>query len=520
MSRRELLQRIALSTEKFFSEFGDKLPKRQTPIASTSTSIPAPPLDLTRLTSRFHAEIKRHKLVPQIKQLAITKASDLEALYQRTYATACLRLKATAKSDRDPYLLEVLRHFRSTLENFYSQQDLPRLLEDISNANVKFCRLRDSSIGISQPKDRPAFNHQCTPLLESYFESNPYPSLADRQLLARKTQMTPRQIEVWFQNHRNRSKQPDLLRKCKGTRLLQDPTTALLESLIGSSNIVKDQSLEVTNEDDRAPAPRSNTLEHDPFNSAAPPHAFPTVFSDSNLHNPFPSEGGIFKFTPPIWARRPAAIPIQRGATTTVDELVNMFSTSLVIREGSSRRHPARKAVTPWFLHRITVPPSAPLPAFIRNASTSHPSHAVSPQLSQTGVPKHRKQAALSMRRIPTVFSPCHPFSSCASSADPWGSRTASSSSTASSASDSSSASDASAQQPATPHQSPASPPSNIMFMQDEFAAFGELFSSGHDHLLLDPDLQSSFGFPDPVKPDSCGINPLLTMPVPIFAYS
>ncbi|KAF9460091.1 hypothetical protein BDZ94DRAFT_1116866, partial [Collybia nuda] len=42
--------------------------------------------------------------------------------------------------------------------------------------------------------------------LEKYFEYNAYPSAQDRSALARKSMMTPRQIEVWFQNHRNRFK--------------------------------------------------------------------------------------------------------------------------------------------------------------------------------------------------------------------------------------------------------------------------------------------------------------------------
>jgi hypothetical protein len=36
-----------------------------------------------------------------------------------------------------------------------------------------------------------------TPLLEKYFEYNSYPSGPDRLMLARKSMMTPRQIEVW-----------------------------------------------------------------------------------------------------------------------------------------------------------------------------------------------------------------------------------------------------------------------------------------------------------------------------------
>lgn len=64
-------------------------------------------------------------------------------------------------------------------------------------------------------KSRPAFNQVCTsshalalvlcliiskdciPLLERYFDYNAYPSAADRGILAEKTGLTHRQIEVW-----------------------------------------------------------------------------------------------------------------------------------------------------------------------------------------------------------------------------------------------------------------------------------------------------------------------------------
>ncbi|KAF9454099.1 A42 mating-type factor alpha 2-1 gene product, partial [Macrolepiota fuliginosa MF-IS2] len=42
--------------------------------------------------------------------------------------------------------------------------------------------------------------------LEKYFKENAYPSTIDRAMLAQKTHMTLRQIEVWFQNHRARAK--------------------------------------------------------------------------------------------------------------------------------------------------------------------------------------------------------------------------------------------------------------------------------------------------------------------------
>ncbi|KNZ76984.1 Mating-type protein A-alpha Y1 [Termitomyces sp. J132] len=76
---------------------------------------------------------------------------------------------------------------------------------------------------------RPVFNHEYTPLLKKYFQYNAYPSAPDKAILARKCMMTPRQIEVWFQNHRNRAKKDNRpLRRLSKESL---PATLSLESL-------------------------------------------------------------------------------------------------------------------------------------------------------------------------------------------------------------------------------------------------------------------------------------------------
>ena len=42
-----------------------------------------------------------------------------------------------------------------------------------------------------------SIGQEFVPLLEKYFEYNAYPSAPDRCVLARKSMMTARQIEVW-----------------------------------------------------------------------------------------------------------------------------------------------------------------------------------------------------------------------------------------------------------------------------------------------------------------------------------
>jgi len=93
--------------------------------------------------------------------------------------------------------------------------------------------------------------------LEQYFEYNAYPSAPDRQALARKTKMSPRQIEVWvcdvrpirhlldrwyhqFQNHRRRARLDGVHLK----RISSDPLPAIigLETLQRSFVITKNDS--------------------------------------------------------------------------------------------------------------------------------------------------------------------------------------------------------------------------------------------------------------------------------------
>ncbi|KAI7852927.1 homeobox domain-containing protein, partial [Circinella umbellata] len=44
-------------------------------------------------------------------------------------------------------------------------------------------------------------------ILETAFEENPKPSAAKRQALAEELDMTPRGVQIWFQNRRAKAKQ-------------------------------------------------------------------------------------------------------------------------------------------------------------------------------------------------------------------------------------------------------------------------------------------------------------------------
>ncbi|KAF7339314.1 HD2 homeodomain mating-type protein [Mycena sanguinolenta] len=50
------------------------------------------------------------------------------------------------------------------------------------------------------------FNPEFVPFLETYFQTNAFPSSADHAAMATMSGMAPRQVEVWFQNQRRRAK--------------------------------------------------------------------------------------------------------------------------------------------------------------------------------------------------------------------------------------------------------------------------------------------------------------------------
>ncbi|KAG6824586.1 hypothetical protein H0H92_006411, partial [Tricholoma furcatifolium] len=196
----------------------------------------------------------------------------------------------------------------------------------------------------SVTKKKPGFNHEYTPLLEKYFEFNAYPSAADRAVLARKCMMTARQIEVWFQNHRNRAK-----KEGKTLRRLTDqpfPADITLDRALKTLerkmpyfvipaderqvNKPKDSQVEAAHiEDDMQPMPVSQ-MPHTPLFSdhPMPSHVFPTVYT-FNGSNPLDAQSKVYTFAAPVWQRKPAS-PTQRPKIPIdMDEFINEFNQKL-----------------------------------------------------------------------------------------------------------------------------------------------------------------------------------------------
>nr|AEX07899.1 HD2 homeodomain mating-type protein [Volvariella volvacea] len=153
------------------------------------------PLTAERLSNTFQTHVKQ-----------------LRASYTRKYHSICnscevSNIMATCRIMREAYLKRVAQ---------WEEMMISKVLS-----------------GTDTRSKNPPFNHAYTPILEKYFESNAYPSAADRAVLARKSDMTPRQIEVWFQNHRTRAK-----KEGRRLRKLADRQCTVLQSPERTPNTV------------------------------------------------------------------------------------------------------------------------------------------------------------------------------------------------------------------------------------------------------------------------------------------
>ncbi|KAG6871900.1 hypothetical protein C0995_015194 [Termitomyces sp. Mi166 len=251
---------------------------------------------------------------------------------------------------------------------------------------------------------KPAFHHEYTPLLDKYFEFNAYPSAPDRAVLARKCMMSPRQIEVWFQNHRNRARKDGKpLRRLTHHPLPPELTLELsLESLekkmpyfiipvherLSQSNchrnIVQNNSVgSVRNlpfdtnviDWEMQPAPNpvptavpsnatSNIVTSTVLNPPPPPHAFPTVYSPRN-RNPFQVQDRVYTFPAPIWQRKPAKSFSIPKTCVDMNEFILVFNQKLHLRAPAVKK--CNPSSQPWCVGRVTIPFQAPHPALVQS---------------------------------------------------------------------------------------------------------------------------------------------------------
>ncbi|PPQ71474.1 hypothetical protein CVT26_011253 [Gymnopilus dilepis] len=373
----------------------------QSPIKELDPPLPPMelPLPLEALEELSSLRVP-HSIRKTILQCVHAQIVQIQQEYINAFKRTCLQTKHT-HSTFVPDFHDIQQVYQAS----YKRHCVPMVKGLVSSISAKVASYR-------QPlpsEEKRIFNSEYTPMLEKYFEYNAYPSAQHQSFLAQKSMMTRRQIEVWFQNHRNRAKKDERtlrrnttdfpLRMALAALQYTSPSPAT-ESPFSSEEETASETSEVDRGDHRP------TSCIDAFDDFRPDHAFPSVYP-SSCPDPFASDPGNPRFPPPVWTRRPAKIAsTSLTASVDIDDLSRMFHAKLNICEGVKKgRIPRmRQACAPWYTSTVTIPPQAPLPAFLPIL----PCHQSSSKLSSFLMTGFRFPAGARLHSVANAFNiPC-----------------------------------------------------------------------------------------------------------------
>lgn len=199
-----------------------------------------------------------------------------------------------------------------------------------------------------------SFNHDYLPILEHFFDGNPFPTHADKASLARKSGMSYQQIHVWFQNRRSRFRK--------------------VGKVLRKKSMCEDISLQVC-VDSRMTKPDERVIDgscRDEPEKLDPLGQSFGCCAVSRLGRPAQTE---LKFDRSWWPRRPSLV-ISRQSSFDMDGLAERFSRLSVWdrTSGRGKKHQSglRYPLAATSSTTILSPPS-PHPALIRSQYVSLP---------------------------------------------------------------------------------------------------------------------------------------------------
>ncbi|KAI0094349.1 hypothetical protein BDY19DRAFT_1044219 [Irpex rosettiformis] len=262
-------------------------------------------------------------------------------------------------------------------------------------------------------------------ILEKAFLDNPYPDAGQKQTIASLTGMGYKQVHVWFQNKRSRSRREgkEVRRAAFVIKSGDDPRVMCDRiSRFNSSSLPASRKSQLTRPDTQS-TPVSCSFHND-----RPPHAFPNIFSPISDYTPFPVLVGKQAFDTP-WLRHTAVERCGSNANDApidIDQLCSPLSCLVLTDEQSPAKASSSKA-SRWTRRLrdhvaacfpvLIRPPTAPLPALVPATVTVHATtttrSSASPSLSKhtirvatssatsTRQPSTRKSANALPQRVP-----------------------------------------------------------------------------------------------------------------------
>ncbi|KAK0208796.1 hypothetical protein DFS33DRAFT_1305636 [Desarmillaria ectypa] len=231
--------------------------------------------------------------------------------------------------------LASIRKFGSFFQELFKKQALSDVLKSYRHAKETLLarrRAEEESNCLAEERERPQFNANHTPLLLMiYNHHTPYPTAVERLAIAEYTDMSERQIEVWFQNHRRVQKKagfpPSRVRGPNGG------VERLLASLPSPS--YSQPTPEPEKHPDEDPQKKYISLTRPAFPS--PPSSELIPVPTPNNHKgkgkevspsflrPLPYPANAFHFNVP-WPRTASTTPTTKPPPPTMDALTQIFA--------------------------------------------------------------------------------------------------------------------------------------------------------------------------------------------------
>ncbi|KAI3622609.1 homeodomain mating-type protein HD2.1 [Moniliophthora roreri] len=296
------------------------LHERRWPKITTSPAlnVDIPPLEIV-VPQSFYVELHRLGVLPVALQPHLQSLLDS---FANEYQQRCRSLISRVVYPGFHTLLpQILEKLQVAFQRHFEQQTIPKILQRLRGV----IRQTDSN-------DHPRFNKEYIPFLEKYFELDAYPSIRDQEVMAQKSGMTRRQIEVWFQNHRRVSRkngQEPKKKRPSGASAPADPKHFIIDNLSSAlrqpSDIFQlaEQMVSAETLQDRLdfdPANKYQSLHRPHYQRGAnapnpldtPPSHSPLAFKLSEL----PKESQFRHLTSrpllplPVWDRTPYVAPI------------------------------------------------------------------------------------------------------------------------------------------------------------------------------------------------------------------
>ncbi|THV07546.1 hypothetical protein K435DRAFT_847967 [Dendrothele bispora CBS 962.96] len=408
--------------------------------------VPFTPLYL-RIPDAFRLSVEKLQLRPEVFNSFEYLLNELISYYEKSYARSWQQLCTETSSPALRSILpSVIDHLYNSLQ-IHFERDLDRFLLTLSEANVK---------GEAESEDRRVFNNDYIPYLKGYFKYNSFPSKEVREIMAQKSGMTERQIEVWFQNHRRVARKAGIeitKRQSNDSGLgiftFIDQSTSPQKADEEKMKEIEEQvRIEATHQDSKynvrgvtalflqflmtcpfqsvgAPRYPSSADARDVFDQPAPSYAFPAAFNCPSKLEQFQHRNWRPHFPPPQWMREsiaPVAAPRnkkdgktrQKEIHAALEEMQTLFA-QLSVRDTIKVNANMPPAAT--FAVYLT-PPSAPHPALLRPCSTRsntislHVNVSPSSSVQELQTNSRRKVAGLPRRTPKHAPRRSTPFSS------------------------------------------------------------------------------------------------------------